>query len=79
MCELEGFECGRRSGSIRRQGDEVASEDVGDDLPTRVVVDRSRTLTFGLHRTDDPEGRPAQDMGIVEAWSTRVGDFDCMA
>jgi hypothetical protein len=58
-------------------GDEVASEGVRDDLLSRVVVDRSRTSASGSRRTDNHEGRRAQDLGIGEARFARVGDVDC--
>ena len=45
--------------------------------PDQVVVDRSRTSASGSRRTDDHEGRRAQDLGIGEARFGRVGDIDC--
>ena len=57
------------------RGGEVAPEGVRDDLPTRSSsIDRGRRRR---RRTDDHEGRRAQDLGIGEARFGRVGDVDC--
>ena len=57
------------------RGGEVAPEGAGM-ISDQVVVDRSRT-SAGSRRTDDHEGRRAQDLGIGEARFGRVGDVDC--
>ena len=69
-----GFEYGQdiRLGST--PAGEVASEGVRDDLRTEAPADRSRTSASGSRRTDDREGRRAQDLGIGAARFRRDRD-----